>query len=437
MTQPVPRPSGPAGLRALRALLRERTPLAAMQVVHRELGDVFQLPLPGFHPVVLVGPEAARFVLVEARDDLRWRNEPDPVTRLLRHGILVEDGDSHDDLRRLMSPSLHKQLLVDYVGTMWRAARQITQPWGALAGVDMLVEMRRITLLILMETLFRVDFAPDMQRLWDPILTSIGYISPGLWVLWPGIPRPQYQTAINRIDAYFLALIRARRAAMPTQDETPRDMLSLLIDAGLDDHLIRDQLLTMLIAGPTPAPPCWPGRLYLLGSHPEALARARSEVAQALPDPSRLDAPGMDALNNLPYLGQVIKEALRLYPPIHMGSRVAAIDLEFKGYHIPAGERVVYSIYLTQRRPAHWPEPERCDPERHAPGQHPEAYAWLAFGGGPRNCIGAAFGQLEVKVVLAYLLSHFDLTLTYPHIHQHMGATLEPRPGVRMLARRL
>jgi cytochrome P450 len=137
------------------------------------------------------------------------------------------------------------------------------------------------------------------------------------------------------------------------------------------------------------------------------------------------------------YLGQVIDETMRLYPPIHIGNRIAATELHYDGHRIPAGTRVVYSIYLTHRHEAHWSDPERFDPERFGPqaGQKPPPYAYLPFGGGPRNCIGAAFAQVEGKVVLSRIIQNFELTLTGNKVHPHMGATLEPRPGVMMHVR--
>ncbi|UCH58612.1 MAG: cytochrome P450, partial [Anaerolineales bacterium] len=128
----------------------------------------------------------------------------------------------------------------------------------------------------------------------------------------------------------------------------------------------------------------------------------------------------------------VIQETLRLYPPIHLGSRLAAGDLVYQDYLIPAGERVIYSIYLTQRHKAYWKNPHDFIPERHGTGQKRAAYAWLAFGGGPRNCIGAAFGQFEARLVLARILQNFQVELVERHVRPHMGATLEPHPGVRM-----
>lgn len=425
--KPIPVPDPQTGLRALQALLAERHPLAAMQVFHDELGDIFRINLPGFTPVVMVGPQAARFVLVQARGDLRWRNESDPVTHLLRHGVLVEDGEFHDDLRRALSPALHRRMLGDYVTEMWRRADQVTGQWRDGEVVDMLVEMRKIALLALMHTLYQVDFTPQLRQLWDAVLGCIGYISPGIWMLWRGAPRPGYQRSILAMNQYLYQIIAERRRLLDRDATPPADMLGLLIYSGMEDDLIRDQLLTMLIAGHDTVTALMAWALYLLGEHPQALRQAQAEVDACV---QADQPPDMDRLNQLKYLEQVIKEALRLYPPIHLGSRQAEIDLDYEGYRIPQGERVIYSIYLTQRSPDYWPDPHRFEPQRHAPGSHPPPYAWLAFGGGPRNCIGAAYGQIEARVVLSHVLQRFRLEPTGRRVTPYMGATLEPHPGV-------
>ena len=147
----------------------------------------------------------------------------------------------------------------------------------------------------------------------------------------------------------------------------------------------------------------------------------------------------IDGVGRLDYLGLVIKETLRLYPPIHVGNRRADEDLALCGYRIPAGTRVMYSIYLSHRDPDHWSEPEKFDPDRfrHEAEEDRPPFTYVPFGGGPRNCIGAAFAQVESKVVLARLLREWDLELLNgKQIHPHMGATLEPRPGVLMRVRR-
>ncbi|MFN8373389.1 MAG: cytochrome P450 [Anaerolineae bacterium] len=339
----IPLPGPQAGLRALQAMLREKTPLAALASFHAEVGDVFRAQLPGFSPVILVGAEAGRFVLVTSREDFRWRVDEDPVTHLLRFGVLVTDGAQHDTLRRQMNPALHKRMLAGYVDAMLRATDQICDTWQHGQTLDMLVEMRKIALLIIMETLYKVDFTPELRPLWDTVLKTIQYISPGLWLIWRGAPRPGYARHLRQMDEYLYRIIRARRANLGTTE----DLLGALIESGMDDGLIRDQLLTMLIAGHDTSTALLSWTLYLLGQHPDALETARAEVDRVVGK----ETPRGEQMHELTFLGSVLDEALRLYPPIHLSSRVAAAELDFNGYRIPAGTRVLFSIYLTQRHP--------------------------------------------------------------------------------------
>lgn len=429
-----PSPDSQTGLRALRAMIRQRSPLAALSVFHRELGDVFRVNLPGFNPITLVGPEANRFVLVTQRDDLRWRAEHDPITRLLRNGLLVIDGDWHDTVRSYMNPAFHRRMLTGYVEAMVRYTDQISAAWDD-SPRDMLAEIRRITMLILVETMFKVDLSPEMDRLWPAVLRLLGYISPGVWLIWRDMPRPDYTYARRQVDRYLYGLIQARREALLKSNTEPNDLLGLLITTpDLSDDLIRDQMLTMLIAGHDTSTALLAWALYLLGRHPAVLAQAQAEIETVLGDA----LPTLETMTELRYLERVINESLRLYPPLHIGTRTAAVNLEFGGYAIPAGTRVLYSPYLTHRQPEYWPNPDCFDPDRFLPEQsHTRpAFSFVPFGGGSRICIGAAFAQVEAKVILARLLQQFELELLQPKVHLHMGVTLEPRPGVVTVARR-
>lgn len=428
MSIPIPKPDGLTSLRALGAMRREKSVLAALSVFHDALGDVFRVGIGEFQPVFMVGPEASRFVLVSGRDDLRWRNEGDAITKLLRHGLLVTDGELHDRLRRQLNPALHKQMLSGYFEAMLRCTDRVLATWQDGEVRDMLVEMRKIAMLIVMQTLFSEDFWPELDRLWDAVMATVRFISPGLWIIWQDAPRPGYKARLAQMDAYLYDLIRKRRA----QAVRTGDMLDLLIDAGLDDALIRDQLLTMVIAGHDTSTSLLSWAMYLLGSHPDAMAKLHEEVDEVFGDA----APHEGQLGLLRYTAAVTDEALRLYPPAHLGSRLAAVDLEYAGYRIPAGTRVVYSIYLTQRHKAHWQQPNEFIPERFMGEKRPEPYTWLPFGGGPRTCIGMAFGQMEAKVVLARVFQQFAFNLIPKAVHVHMGAALEPRPGVLMQVRR-
>ena len=429
--QQPPVPTGRAGVRALQALVRHRNILAALEALHQEMGNVFQITLPNFKPVVLVGPEANKFLLVTNRNDFGWRLENDPVTSLLQHGLLVEDCTQHDQLRRRMEPALHRNMLIKYVATMRACTDQIINTWPNEAQLDMLVEMRRIALLILIRSLFKVDFSSDLDRLWSAILRNIDYISPGPWLVWPGIPRPGYKKARQQLDTWLYQIIKARRADVGEAD----DLLGLLVTTpGMSDDIIRDQLLTMLIAGHDTSTALLAWTLYLLGRHADITKRLQDEIDTVVDD----DLLTYRAVSRLKYLDQVLKESLRLYPPIHAGMRIAATDLTFQGYHISAGTRVMYSIYLSHRQAEYWPEPNKFDPERFTPEQNRirTPLTYVPFGGGSRNCIGAAFGLVEAKVVLTRILQKFHLILTQSKVHPHMGATLEPRPGVMMQVQR-
>ena len=424
----LPFADGQTGLRVLRALRQERSPLAALRVMQQDVGDAFQITLPGFSPAVLVGPEHNREILVSGRDKLLWRTESDPVTRLLRHGVLVEDGASHDHLRRVMEPALHRREVVRHVEAFWQLTDIVTADWGERGRADMLVEMRKLALLILVNTLFGVNFQPDLARLWQPILRVIRYISPGLWILWPNVPRLGYKRDLAEMDAYLYDLITRRQSGGD-------DLLARLAAApGFDAHLIRDQLLTMLIAGHDTSTALLAWVLLLLGQHPAVMAQVQAEVDTVLG--SR--PPTVDDLDHLPLLDQVIKETLRLYPPIHIGNRRANGDITLGNHAIPDDTRVMMSIYLSHRHPAHWTKPDEFHPERFATNQKEKVppLTYIPFGGGPRNCIGASFAQVEAKVVLARLLQTVALTLEKRPVHAHMGATLEPQPGVWMRVQR-
>ncbi len=401
------------GRLALAALIKERSTLGPLKVMYARVGRFFQIPLPAFHPFVVGGAEWARKVLVTEHDKVRWRNT-DPVTDLLRRGVLVTDGAEHNHYRKLMEPPFHPSHLNQYTEMMSAQTDRVAAQWKNGQIVDMLVESRKIALLIIMQTLFSVDVWDDLPKIWKPILKTIAYISPGAWIFWRGIPRWGYKKYLNALDAYLYEIIRRRRNSAENQN----DLLQHLIDAGLDDDRIRDQMLTMLIAGHDTSTALLAWTFYLLGSHPETYRQLQQELENNEQRPHLLD--------------EVIKESLRLYPPIHIGNRMVAEDLIMGGSRIPAGERMFYSIYLTHRDEAYWENPHDFCPERFAHGRKQPPFAYIPFGGGPRACIGAAFGQAEARIVLTRLLKAFTFELMNPRVHAHMGATLEPRPGVMM-----
>ena len=422
--------SAQTGGAALRALLKEGSPLGPLKVMAKHVGRFFQIPIPGFRPFVVFGPEANRRILVTERDKVLWRNT-DPVTDLLRRGVLIVDGEEHDRYRKLMEPPLHPSKLPNYTQMMFAQTDRVASMWKDGETLDMLVESRKIALLIVMQTLFSKDAWDDLPHIWTPILKAIEYISPGMWIIWRKMPRPGFKKHLKALDDYLYRIIADRRTGSvresasllaTKQERAPalqNDLLQHLIDAGLTDDIIRDQMLTMLIAGHDTSTALLAWTFALIGQHPDILVRLVDEV----------DTQQKSAL-----LDQVIKESLRLYPPIHIGNRRVAKEMEFNDSRdrIPVGERMFYSIYLTHRDPEVWENAEDFCPERFANGRKTPPFSYVPFGGGPRACIGGAFGQAEARIVMARLLQTFTFEFTNHKIRPHMGATLEPRPGVRM-----
>jgi cytochrome P450 len=405
------------GRAALRSFVKEGTPLGPLKIMARHLGYFFQIPLPMFKPYVVFGPESNRKVLVTERDKVLWRNT-DPVTDLLDRGVLVVDGDEHDHYRKLMEPPLHPSRLPDYTSQFISHTDKVSSQWQDGETVDMLVESRKIALLIIMDTLFSKDVWNDLPLIWTPILKAIEYISPGMWIIWRKFPRPGFKKHLKILDDYLYRIIAERR-----MDAFEPDLLQHLIDAGLTDRVIRDQMLTMLIAGHDTSTALLAWTFALLGQHSDIHQRVIQEV---------------DTMERSPLLDQVIKESLRLYPPIHIGNRRIAEEMEFTEGTIPKDERMFYSIYLTHRDPKIWENADSFCPERFARGRKTPPFSYVPFGGGPRTCIGAAFGQAEARIVMARLLRTHRFEFTNHKIHPHMGATLEPRPGVKftVIARR-
>ena len=410
--------SSELGRAAMRALFTERSPLGPLKVMAKYVGRFFQIPIPGFSPYVVFGPEANRKVLVTERNKLTWRNT-DPVTDYLDRGVLVVDGEDHDRYRKLMEPPLHPSRLPDYTQMMISQTDRVTSQWQDGETVDLLVESRKIALLIIMQTLFNKDVWNDLPRIWSPILKAIEYISPDAWIIWRNMPRFGYRKPLKALDEYLFEIINNRRKQNSEGGKQFVDLLQHLIDAGLTDKIIRDQMLTMLIAGHDTSTALLAWTFALLGQNPEIHTQVVQEVDQTEIKHQLLD--------------NVIKESLRLYPPIHIGNRRVAEDMDFTEGIVPAGERMFYSIYLTHRDPEIWGNAEQFCPDRFSHGRKTPPFAYVPFGGGPRACIGAAFGQAEARIVMTRLLQTFSFEPVNPHqIHAHMGATLEPRPGVMM-----
>lgn len=416
------------GLRILWSLRRGPAGLPeALQQAREALGDIFRLRLGRLDLVVVAHPAGLREALVEKRSAFSWRVEGEPIVRLLRQGLLVLDGAAHAYARRTMERSNLRRHFLPRLAALTDSIERLTHPWVSGHTYDMLGEMRRIALVLFEEVYFSHDPTPELPKLWKPILALIKYIGPGPWLLW-GAGEPPLQ-ALKVIDEHLYGLIRTRKNAAEPSD----DLLSHLLEAYADESVIRDHLLTMLIAGHDTSTAALAWSLYELGRHPEWQERLRREV-QAYFGEMR---PTPEQVSQLPLLDAFVREVLRLYPPIHAGNRRVVEPTDLLGYPLAPGQRVLLSYYLAHTHPAFWEEPLAFRPQRWIEGKKNESFAYLPFSGGPRMCIGASFAQVELRWVLSLLLQKYRFFLREKRVYPYMGATLEPRPSLRMQVERL
>lgn len=391
----------------------------ALLLLHRRLGDVFEVRLGRFQLVIVAHPSLLRQALVDKREAFAWRVGDEPIVRLLRRGFLVMDGAEHAHLRAVQERSNRRRHLLPRLEDFHTLVDEVTRRWQPGYTLDMLVEMRKLALQAFEKVYFSHDIRPELPALWEPILAAIEYIGPGLWLLTGPAPPPP---KVKALDAHFYRLIRERRQ----NPDPPDDLLTHLIQAYEDDELVRDQMLTMFIAGHDTSTAALAWSLHLLAEWPDHQATLQAEIRDTLGS----QPPTPANLSTLPHLDAFVREVLRLYPPIHAGNRRVVAPVELGGYTLAPGKRVLLSYYLVHRHPAFWEEPDRFWPERWQKSGPSETFAYVPFSGGPRMCIGAPFAQIELRLVLARLLQRYRFRPAGRSPRPYMGATLEPRPGV-------
>ncbi len=416
------------GLRALWTLRHGLSGLyEALEVARDGLGSVFELGFGRFRPVVVAEPRELERALVGERSALAWRPEGDPAAVLFRRSILVTDGEEHDAARAVMTPAFEPARLREATRGIPAIVETEVARWPEDGRIEAVEAMRRIAWRSFERVFFGRELRDEeIERVLPGLLAALRYIGPGAWVLRGRAGRPP--RAAGLLDAHVRAVIAKRRRA----GGDGGTLLDRLL-AAFDDERARDHALTMLIAGHDTSTAQLSWALHLLARYPAWLARAARE-ARAAPQDGRLADLRAD---DLPVIDAVLKEVLRLWPPIHVGGRRLLREMELGGCPVAAGRRVMLSYFLVQRDPATWGSDARSfDPGRWLRGGAPGPFTYLPFGGGPRNCIGAGFANLEGRVVLARVLQLVDLAVTRRPLRGAMGATLEPRGGLLRVRRR-
>jgi cytochrome P450 len=366
------------------------------------------------------------------------------LSTITGRGLLTSDGTFWLRQRRLAQPAFARPRLMALDQIIVPATRAMLERWetAAKAGqiLDIDGEMMRLTLEIVGKALFSIDLSRDAARLTGAVLTALDHIIyRARYMIVPPdfVPTPRnlrFKRALRTLDEAVYALIAERRR----MGQPGEDLLGMLLQARdeetgqpMSDLHVRDEVLTMLIAGHETVASALTWTWYLLAGQPEARQRLRSEVECVLGGRE----PGVQDLAQLSYTGQVFAEALRLYPPAWVITRRAEEMDEIQGYSIPAGALVIMSPYVVHRSPDFWENPlaflpTRFDVEREA-RQH--RFAYIPFGGGPRLCIGSHFATLEATLIMAMVTQRFWLELgAEKPVEMDALVTLRPHGGMPM-----
>jgi cytochrome P450 len=404
-------------------------------------GDVSETWVGPQRIVLLNHPEDIRRVLVTEQRKFSKGRAIERTKLLLGEGLLTNEGPSHLRQRRLVQPGLHRERLAGYARVMTDYTARALDRWSDGALVDLHEEMMHLTLTIAGRTFFDVDVeeAREVAEALDLSLRLFRYSVLPFGTLLEYAPVPwirQLHRARRQVNALIARMIAERR-----RDGGDRgDLLSMLLaaqdtegdDQGMSDRQLRDEIVTLLLAGHETTANALTWTCYLLAQHPEVAARLEAEVDAVVGarTPSAEDVP------RLLYTRDVIAEGMRLFPPAWIVERYTREDFEAGSYRIPAGTIVYTSQYLVHRDPRWWPAPNRFVPERWADGPAAATrpkFAYFPFGGGTRICVGEHFAWLEATLVLAAIVQRWRMTHEDPLPPEPEAlVTLRPRGGLRL-----
>jgi cytochrome P450 len=437
-----PGPARPPLIGSLRAMTRD--PLAFLYEMATRYGDVAYTTVGPSRMYALNHPALVEEVLVgRHRDCIKdWGTRE--LAALAGNGLLTSEGELWKRQRKLASPTLSPRHIAGYADTMVACTRREAERLRDGAQCDIHVVLMRLTLEIVGKTLLGVDTAGEAEAISRIIDVSMAYFDRQFWS-WHGIlpkwvitrERRAFRREMAELDRIIYRLIARSRADGGEADHLLARLLRARDEDGaaMSDEQLRDEAVTMLLAGHETTALTLSYAIYLLSEHPAAAARVRSELDQVLGGrPAALaDLP------KLPFTDAVMRETLRLYPPAYAIGREVLRPFEIGGYRLPAGGQIVMSPYAMHRDRRFFEAPERFAPERWLTPSDPPLprFAYFPFGGGPRVCIGNHFAMMEIVLVLASLLSQVELTVA-PGFELELApyVTLRPRHGVPVNVRR-
>ena len=396
-----------------------RNPSAFLLKLSSKGQDIGEFKAGPVHIVCVNRPEWVHTILVERAGAFRKMPAVKTLQVFTGDGLLVNDGATWVKHRRLAAPAFHHKRILAYQAIAAQAAREAIAGWRDGQIIDLEQEMKRLTLTVVGRALFTRDVNEVADGLSHDIDTALNYVNNLSGRVTLPVVRSlarhdrQALAAIARVDAAVRNLIRARRSSAPRAEDAA-DFLDMLLAArteggeALSDDEVRDEAITMFVAGHETVATVLTWLFYLVAQHPQVGAALEQE-AKAADDGG--DPAGGSPVGR-PYALRVYKEAMRLYPGGFTIGRQATQDVPIGDYLIPAGAWVMISPYSVHRNPAVFPDPERFDPDRFTPENEqrlPRA-SYIPFGLGPRACIGGQFALMEGQVIVSTFARHIRLT---------------------------
>ncbi|AEN06557.1 Unspecific monooxygenase [halophilic archaeon DL31] len=453
------RPPGPKGLPLVgNSRKYAKDPFAFLSAVGDAYPRIAQFDLGPLSTYMVTDPADIERVLVSEADQYHKLVFGDAVDDLLGDGLLLSDGKQWRDQRNLANPAFTASRVQSIADTMARIAEEHIAGWSDGDELAMDIELAKLTVKVIVAAMFGVEaddetvetvqnnleplgrrFEPDPRRVLVPE-----------WA--PTKENREFADAVETLEGVIDDLLAQREGTIesgPTavsEDETnrtgasgeegeePMDLASILLrarDQGeQSEKQLRDELMTMLLAGHDTTALALSYTLYLLSEQPEARERHLAEVDEII----GTDQPSAAHVRKLEYTDRVLSESMRLYPPVYAIFREPQVDVKLGGYRVPAESAVMVPQWVVHRSERYWDEPDQFDPSRWEPEPRADRprFAYFPFGGGPRHCIGKQFANLEAKLVLAALGKRFSMEYVGPELELRGSLTMHPKEPLTM-----
>jgi cytochrome P450 len=423
--------------------LRPANPILLFQHLAEEYGDIVHYKIGWHHIVFLNHPDYIREILVVQNDNFIKERTVKRTKMLLGEGMITAEGAQHRTQRQVAQPAFHRQRIPEYANTMVQEAVRVRDRWRGGEQRDIAIDMMHLTLKVVAQTLFATDLARESNDEVNELADAINRIM-GLYNFLVMLPAAEWLVHVRppglaafvrarkRIDAVVHRMIAAHRQRGPHGGSLLDMMLAASPDQSPDsEQSLRDQVITIFLAGYETVANALSWTWYLLSQNPECERRFHQEIDRELQ--GRL--PSFDDVPRLRYVEMVLAESMRLYPPAWAMGRYARANFQLGDFSLPAKTTVLMSQYITHRDARFFPEPLRFDPERFTPEAKSRRtkLTYFPFGAGVRQCIGESFACMEGVLLLATIAQKWKLSLVPGHcVEPEPLITLRPKYGMRM-----